>query len=155
MSDDALTSPETFHITQLHSVLDTTLRSTSLPGCCPSISSAKIHLQPMRNSGELLLEELDEWLSLRIRWGSLDRRLYSVSYMVNWFMWLKYPRNTRQAATTWSDADCQKAIERTRCEIHQVTPAKCKIFDKVFQHHERQLLQDVGTRATGSRSKFA
>ena len=40
-------------------------------------------------------------------------------------------------------------------EIHQVTPAKRKLFDKLFQGHERQLLQDVGTKATGPRSNFA
>jgi len=61
----------------------------------------------------------------------------------------------RQAATTWSDADRQKAIERLEREIHQVTPAKRKLFDKLFQHHERQLLQEVGTKGTGPRSKFA
>jgi len=61
----------------------------------------------------------------------------------------------RQAATTWSDADRQKAIERLECEIHQVTPAKRKLFDTLFQHHERQLLQEVGTKATGPRSIFA
>jgi len=61
----------------------------------------------------------------------------------------------RQAATTWSDADSQKAIERLECEIHQFTPAKRKLFDKFFQHHERQLLQEVGTKATGPRSIFA
>jgi len=60
-----------------------------------------------------------------------------------------------QAATTWSDADCQKAIERLEREIHQVTPAKCKLFDKLFERHERQQLQEVGTKATGPRSKFA
>jgi len=61
----------------------------------------------------------------------------------------------RQAATTWSDADRQKAIERLEREIHQVTPAKHKLFDKLFQHHERQLLQEVGTKGTGPRGKFA
>ena len=40
-------------------------------------------------------------------------------------------------------------------EIHQVTPAKRKLFDKLFQHHERQLLQEVGTKASGPRSIFA
>jgi len=40
-------------------------------------------------------------------------------------------------------------------EIHQVTPVKHKIFDKLFQCHVRQLLQEVGTKATGPRSKFA
>jgi len=43
----------------------------------------------------------------------------------------------RQAATTWSDADRQKAIERLEHEIHQVTPAKHTLFDKLFQCHER------------------
>jgi len=61
----------------------------------------------------------------------------------------------RQAATTWSDANCQKAIERLEREIHQVTPAKHKLFDKLFQHHEWQLSQEVGTKGTGPRSKFA
>jgi hypothetical protein len=61
----------------------------------------------------------------------------------------------RQAATTWSDADRQKAIERLEREIHQVTPAKRKLFDKLFEGHERQLLQEVGTKATGLKSKFA
>jgi len=60
----------------------------------------------------------------------------------------------RQAATTWSDADCQKAIERLECEIHLVTPAKRKHFDKLFECHERQLLQEVGTKATSPRNKF-
>ena len=63
--------------------------------------------------------------------------------------------NARQAATTWSDADRQKTIERSEREIHYVTPAKCQLFDKLFQRHDRQLLQEVGTRATGPRSKFA
>jgi len=61
----------------------------------------------------------------------------------------------RQAATIWSDADRQRAIERLEHEIHQVTPAKRKLFDKLFQHHERQLLQEVGTKATRPRSIFA
>jgi len=61
----------------------------------------------------------------------------------------------RQAATTWSDADRQEAIERLKCEIHQVTPAKRKLFEKLFQRHERQLLQEVKAKATGPSSKFA
>ena len=61
----------------------------------------------------------------------------------------------RQAATTWSDAQRQKAIERLEHEIHQATPAKGKLFDKSFEHHERQLFQEVGTKATGPRRKFA
>jgi len=61
----------------------------------------------------------------------------------------------QQAATIWSDADRQRAIERLEHKIHQVTPAKCKPFDKLFQHAERQLLQEVDTKATGTRSIFA
>jgi thiaminase len=61
----------------------------------------------------------------------------------------------RQAATTWSDADRQKAIERLEREIDQLTPAQRMLFDKLFQCHERQLLHEVGTKATGPRSKFA
>jgi len=60
----------------------------------------------------------------------------------------------RQAATIWSDADRQRAIERLEREIHQVTPAKRKLCDKLFQHHERQVLQEVGTKATGRRRIF-
>jgi len=59
-----------------------------------------------------------------------------------------------QAAMTWSDADRQKSIERLQRKIHQVTPAKHNLFDKLFQRHERQLLHEVGTKATGPRSRF-
>jgi len=61
----------------------------------------------------------------------------------------------RQVATIWSDADRQSAKERLEREFHQVTPVKCKLFDKSFQHHKRQLLQEVGTEVTGPRSTFA
>jgi hypothetical protein len=61
---------------------------------------------------------------------------------------------SRQAATTRSDADRQEAIEQLDHEIHQVTPAKQKIFNKYFQYHKRQLLHQVGNRATGNRTKF-
>jgi hypothetical protein len=44
-----------------------------------------------------------------------------------------------QAAITWSDVDCQQAIERLEREIHQVTPAKRKLFKKLYRHHERKL----------------
>ena len=36
-----------------------------------------------------------------------------------------------------------------------MTPAKLKLFDKSFQRHERQLLQEVGTKVTSPRSNFA
>jgi len=42
----------------------------------------------------------------------------------------------RQVATTWSDADGQKAIAQLEREIHQVTPARRKLFEKLFQCHE-------------------
>ena len=35
-----------------------------------------------------------------------------------------------------------------------MTPVQHKLFDELFQHHERQLLQEVGTQATGPRSTF-
>jgi hypothetical protein len=63
--------------------------------------------------------------------------------------------SARKAGTTWSDSNCQKAIEQLKHEIHQVTPAVSKLFDKLFQRNKRQLLQEVGTRATGHRSKLA
>jgi len=61
----------------------------------------------------------------------------------------------QQVATIWSDADRQRAFEQLERQFHQVIPAKCKLFDKLFQHHERHLLQDVGTKATGPRSILA
>jgi len=61
----------------------------------------------------------------------------------------------RHTATKWSEADRQRAIERLEHEIHQMTSVKRKLFDKLFQHHERQLLQEVGTMATGPRSILA
>jgi hypothetical protein len=44
---------------------------------------------------------------------------------------------------------------RLEREIHQVAPAARKLFNKLFQCHERQLLHEVGTKATGPRSKLA
>jgi hypothetical protein len=40
-------------------------------------------------------------------------------------------------------------------DIHQVTTAKRTLFDKLFERHERQLLQEVGTKTTGLRRKLA
>jgi hypothetical protein len=39
--------------------------------------------------------------------------------------------------------------------LMQVTPAQLKLFNKLFQHHERQLLQEVRTKAPGPRSILA
>ena len=60
----------------------------------------------------------------------------------------------RQAATTWSDADHQKAIEQLECDLHQVIPAILNLFNAIFQHHEREPLQEVCSKATGPRSIF-
>jgi hypothetical protein len=62
--------------------------------------------------------------------------------------------NARHAATTWSDSGRPRAIEQLEREIHQVTPAKHKLFDKLFQLREQQQLQEVETKATGLRSIF-
>ena len=45
----------------------------------------------------------------------------------------------QQGATTWSDADRQKAIERLEREIHQVTPYQSKLSDESFRCHQQQL----------------
>ena len=54
-----------------------------------------------------------------------------------------------------SDPDRQSAKERLEHKIHRVTPVKRKLFDKLFRHHMRQLLQEVATKATSPRSTFA
>jgi hypothetical protein len=46
-------------------------------------------------------------------------------------------------------------MERLELKIHLVTPAKCKLFDELFELHERQLSQEIGTKATGPSSEFA
>jgi len=61
----------------------------------------------------------------------------------------------RQAVTTSSDAERQMAIKRFARKIHLVTPAICNLFDKLLQHHERQLYQEVASKATSPRSVFA
>jgi len=76
--------------------------------------------------------------------SSTERRQFQVCLNRPW-----------QAATTWSDADHQKAIEELEHEIYQVACAIHKLFNKYFQHHEWQLLQEVGTKLTSPRSIFA
>jgi hypothetical protein len=61
----------------------------------------------------------------------------------------------QQAATKWSEAARNRAIERLELDIHLMTLAKCKVFNELLQHNERQLLQEVGTKATSRRSTFA
>jgi len=40
-------------------------------------------------------------------------------------------------------------------QIHQLTPAKCKLFDNLYQHHEQHLLQEVGTEAASRWCRLA
>jgi hypothetical protein len=64
-----------------------------------------------------------------------------------------------QVAIKRSDTDWQRALEQLERVLHQVTPAKRKVFHHLFQHHQRQLLPNVRTNATCPRSisgkKFA
>jgi hypothetical protein len=53
-----------------------------------------------------------------------------------------------QAATTCSDIDGQKATVWLQCKIHQVTPAKRELVDKLFQRYQQQLFKEVVTRST-------
>jgi len=61
----------------------------------------------------------------------------------------------QQVPTIWSEANQQRAIERLEGEIHQITPTKRKLLDKLFQHYEQQRLQEVRTKETGPRSIFS
>ena len=63
--------------------------------------------------------------------------------------------SARQAATKWSEADRDRAIERLEHGIHQMTPVKGKLFNQLLQNHEQQLFQEVETLATGPKSTFA
>jgi len=63
-------------------------------------------------------------------------------------------KRARQAAPKWSEADRERAIKRLEREIHQMTPVKCKVFDILFQHRGRQLLQGVGTKTISPRRTF-
>jgi len=36
-----------------------------------------------------------------------------------------------------------------------VTPVNCKLVNGLFQHHDQQILKEVGTVVTGPRSMFA
>jgi len=35
-----------------------------------------------------------------------------------------------------------------------VTPAKCSLFDKLFQYHQQNVLEEVRSKVTGPRSRF-
>jgi len=57
--------------------------------------------------------------------------------------------------TTWLDAHYRMAIAQLMLKIHQVTPVECSHCNQLVQHHERQWLQEVGTKTSGPRSIFA
>jgi len=48
----------------------------------------------------------------------------------------------------------RRQLSKLEHEIHQVTPVERKLFKTLFQHHERWLLREVGTKASGPRSTF-
>jgi len=87
----------------------------------------------------------------------MEVQLYGAEMVTTSQRWQFHTRLNwaRHAATIWLDADWPRVIERLKRKIHQVTPAKCKRFDKSFQHHEQQILQEVRTKATSLRSIFA
>jgi hypothetical protein len=60
----------------------------------------------------------------------------------------------REAATKWSEGDRNRAIQQLEGEIHQMTPVKPKLFDKLFQHHKRQQFQEVATKVIRSTHPF-
>jgi hypothetical protein len=53
------------------------------------------------------------------------------------------------------DTDQQCAKDRLEREIHQMTPVKWEIFNKLCQHYKQQPLVTVGTKVIGPRSTFA
>lgn len=61
----------------------------------------------------------------------------------------------QQAAMKWLNADQLMGNNRLEHEIDQMTPVKRELFNQSFQHHERQLLQEVRTNPTGPASTFS
>jgi len=74
---------------------------------------------------------------------------------INWRQFQVHLNRPWQASTRWSNADQQRATEWLKRDMHLVTPVKCKLFDKLFQHLQQQLLQQVRTKATSPHSAFA
>ena len=118
----------------------------------------------MSKSGMAKVDEQLATESHQLRDQKIDKLRVAMEVQVYWAQQVPTPKrwqfqvrlnSARQGATEWSDAYRQRAKKPLECEIHQVTPAKCKLFDISFQHHERQLFQEVGTKATGSRSTVA
>jgi len=111
-------------------------------------------LKSVKATGDELLaresHHLQEQKIHKIR-AAMEVQLYGAEKVTTpkWRQFQVRLNRAQQAATIWSDADQQRAIERLGRKIHHVTPAKLTLFDKVFQHHELQLLQEVGTEVTG------
>jgi len=64
-------------------------------------------------------------------------------------------KRAQQVGTKLSDADQPKAKEWLEYQIHQVTHAKGKLFNELFQHCKQLLLQQLATRETGPRRNLA
>jgi len=83
-----------------------------------------------------------------VYWSEKDSTIHCRQCQV----WLS---TARYAARNWWDVQGRKEIERLEHQIHPVTTVKRRHFNKLFQHHGPQLLQEVATKATGPRSHFA
>jgi hypothetical protein len=82
-------------------------------------------------------------IDVQVYWAQQDKTTNRRQFQVRL-------NTARRPATTWSDADRQCAIERLECVIHQVTPAKRKVFDSLFQQPKRQVLQELGLKQSVS-----
>ena len=112
------------------------------------LAKVKVHEQLARQSHQLLAEKIEKiCFAMEVpvdraeKVTTISGRQYHVHLNRAW-----------QAATKWSDADWQRAKEQLGHEIHQVIPVKHKLLNKLLQHHEGCLLQEVGTKATRHRS---
>jgi len=100
--------------------------------------------------------QLQGWNIQKIR-AAMEVQMYSVK-LITTTKQKQLPVHTnraRQMATQWSDADRQRATEWLEGKIHQMTPVRSNLFYELIPPHERQLLQDVGMKATSPRSTFA
>jgi len=108
---------------------------------------------------ELLATESHHLRKQKIReiWAAMELQPYGAENVATWKRTQFQARlnSARQVATIWSDAEWQKPNEPLERKLHQLTPAKLKLFDKLLQHHERHLLQEVGVKATSPGSLCA
>jgi len=61
----------------------------------------------------------------------------------------------QQTATNWLNSGQQYAKDHWNHSIHLVMTVNWKLFDKLFSHHNLQLLHEVRTQATAYRIIFA